>query len=475
MKLIVLDPGHGGQDPGAVFQRLQEKAVNLDIAKRVRAYLEKEYEVKVMMTREGDSTVSLEARTNLANSVKADYFCSIHHNAGGGTGFESYRFNGTNSFSSKAKTYQEIIHREVINVVTGKYNRRDRGIKAANFHVLRETSMPSVLLEILFLDTTEDRELIQHESFKDDVSVAIGEGIAKALALPRKVTTNLFKVIAGSFKDRKNAEARLKFLQEKGLTALILTTTLNGAPYFRVQAGAFKERANAEKLVEQIKKLGVEAFILVEATMPAAPVPTPAPTPTPTPNPPLPAPVPTGLSIEGQSVIKAEELNAFVKTINPNAPLLGEYYIELGKAYNIRGDVAFAQAIHETNYFRFTGIVKQKQNNYAGIGATGGEVRGATFSTQEEGVLAHLQHLYAYANRKPLPTTYPKVDPRFDLVTRGIAPGWFDLNGRWAVPGTQYGQLIIKIYEKMLEETITVKQEELEKMRDVLVEVRSNN
>lgn len=466
MKLIVLDPGHGGQDPGAVFQQLREKDVNLDIAKRVRTYLEKEYECKVMMTREGDTTVSLEARSNLANSVKADYFCSIHHNAGGGTGFESYRFNGTNNYTSKSKTFQEIIHSEVINMVTGKYNRRDRGIKAANFHVLRETSMPSVLLEILFLDTSEDRALIQHESFKEDVSAAIGEGIAKALALPRKVTTNLYIVIAGSFKDKKNADSRLKFLQQKGIIALVVTTTLNGAPYFRVQAGAFKERQNAENQVKQIKKLGAEAFILVEATMPSAPTPNPVPTP--------PQPAPSGLPIEGQSVMKSEELDAFVKTVNPNAPLLGEYYLELGKEYSIRGDVAFAQAIHETNYFRFTGVVKPEQNNYAGIGATGGEVRGATFATQEEGVLAHLQHLYAYANRRPLPSSYPKVDPRFDLVTRGIAPGWFDLNGRWAVPGNQYGQLILKIYERMLEETITVKQEELEKMRDVLVEVRSN-
>ncbi|MGD6775892.1 N-acetylmuramoyl-L-alanine amidase [Sutcliffiella horikoshii] len=474
MKLIVLDPGHGGQDPGAMFQRLQEKVVNLDIAKRVRAYLEKEYEVKVMMTREGDSTVSLEARTNLANSVKADYFCSIHHNAGGGTGFESYRFNGSNTFSSKSKSFQEIVHREVINVVTGKYNRRDRGIKAANFHVLRETSMPSVLLEILFLDNTEDRALIQHETFKEDVSAAIAEGLAKALALPRKVTTNLYKVIAGSFKDRKNADARLKFLQEKGITAFIATTTLNGAPYFRVQAGAFKERENSENLVAQIKKLGVEVFILVETTMSPAPLP-PVDSAPPTPPSPPNVPKPTGLSIEGKSALKAEELDTFVKGINPNAPLLGEYYIELGKAYNIRGDVAFAQAIHETNYFRFTGIVNPNQNNYAGIGATGGEVRGAAFATPEEGVLAHIQHLYAYANRKQLPTTYPKVDPRFDLVTRGIATGWIDLNGRWAVPGTQYGQLILKIYEKMLEETITVKQEELEKMRDMLVELRNSN
>ncbi|QFT88404.1 Sporulation-specific N-acetylmuramoyl-L-alanine amidase [Bacillus sp. THAF10] len=467
MKIIVLDPGHGGQDPGAVHQTLMEKDLNLNIAKRVRAYLEKEYEVKISMTREGDSTVSLEARTSLATSIKADYFCSIHHNAGGGTGFESYRNSG--STSSKERTYHEIIHREIVNVVTGKYNRRDRGIKTANFHVLRETKMPAVLLELLFMDTAQDRELLLHESFKEDISKAIGEGLAKALALPKKVTTNLYKVIAGSFKDRKNAEARLLYLQQKGITAIIVTTTLNGAPYYRVQAGAFKDRENAERYVEQIKKNGVEAFILVEETLPAAPTP-PSP-----PSPPEPSPTPTGLSIEGSAVIEAEELDAFVKTIHSNAPLLGKYYIALGKTYGIRGDVAYAQAIHETNYFRFTGAVKANQNNFAGIGATGGDVRGAVFATPEEGVLAHIQHLYAYANKKPLPNTYPKVDPRFDLVTRGIAPTWVALNGRWAVPGTNYGQLILKIYEKILEETITIKQQEIEKMRDALVELRNSN
>lgn len=453
MKIIVLDPGHGGQDPGAVYQTLREKDVNLYIAKRVRTYLENIYDVKIAMTREEDTTVTLEARTSLANSLKADYFCSIHHNAGGGTGFESYRYN--DSKSSIERTFQEIVHGEIINVVTGKYNLRDRGIKTANFHVLRETTKPAVLLEILFLDTAADRALIQQESFKADVSKAIGEGLAKALALPRKVTTNLYKVIAGSFKDRKNAEARVLYLKEKGVTTIISTTTLNGAPYFRVQAGAFKERVNAEKLVETIKKLGVEAFILVEETKPATPTPPPA-------------PAPTGLSIQGNAAMKAEELDAFLKTINQNAPLLGKYYIELGAAYNIRGDVAYAQAIHETNYFRFTGDVKADQNNYAGIGATGGKVRGAVFATPEEGVLAHIQHLFAYASKDPLTATYPKVDPRFDLVTRGIAPGWLDLNGRWAVPGNQYGQLILKIYSKMLEAAITRKQAEIEEMRDML-------
>jgi N-acetylmuramoyl-L-alanine amidase len=74
--------------------------------------------------------------------------------------------------------------------------------------------------------------------------------------------------------------------------------------------------------------------------------------------------------------------------------------------------------------------VNRGQNNFAGIGATGGDVRGASFSTPEEGVLAHLQHLYAYATTNPLPTQYSLVDPRFHLVQRGSAPTWTALNGK---------------------------------------------
>ncbi|MBT2734467.1 glucosaminidase domain-containing protein [Bacillus sp. ISL-7] len=143
-------------------------------------------------------------------------------------------------------------------------------------------------------------------------------------------------------------------------------------------------------------------------------------------------------------------MNQFVKKVNPNAPELGQFYQTLGEYYGIRGDVAFAQAIHETDYFRFTGVVNPEQNNYSGIGATGGDTRGASFENQEEGVLAQLQHLYAYATAKPLPDQYPLVDPRFHLVDRGSAPTWTALNGKWAVPGTTYGQSILNLYEKMI-------------------------
>jgi len=96
-------------------------------------------------------------------------------------------------------------------------------------------------------------------------------------------------------------------------------------------------------------------------------------------------------------------------------------------------------------WFRFGGQVLQEQNNFCGLGAVNGGATGATFDTPQLGVRAQIQHLKAYANAEPL--VNERVDPRFALVTRGCAPCWEDLNGRWAVPGDSYGQDILRLYD----------------------------
>lgn len=159
-------------------------------------------------------------------------------------------------------------------------------------------------------------------------------------------------------------------------------------------------------------------------------------------------------SILGPTLLSPEYLNQFVKNINPDADELGSFYLTFGEYYGIRGDVAFAQALLETNYFRFTGVVKTEQNNFAGIGAIGGGHQGARFDSPEEGVLAHLQHLYAYATTAPLPNQFPLIDPRFHLVKKGSALTWTDLNGKWAVPGDHYGQSILNLYKRIIDFTI---------------------
>lgn len=176
--LIVLDPGHGGTDPGAVGNELKEKDLNLDIAKRVKKYLG-DYQVQVQMTREDDRTLALNERAQLANDWGAGYYISLHVNAGGGTGFESYAYHNANA---AAITRQKRFH-EVVMSFYRQYNFVDRGTKRANFAVLRETEMSAILLENLFIDTVKDANALGNPSFREGLAKSICAGIVAALGL----------------------------------------------------------------------------------------------------------------------------------------------------------------------------------------------------------------------------------------------------------------------------------------------------
>lgn len=263
MTTIVLDPGHGGSDSGAVRGSFLEKRFNLDIALRVRNYLQNNYDVDVVMTRLTDNATSLSARTSLANRIKADYFCSIHINAGGGTGFESYIYHG--NVSNQTVKAQQIIHNEVMRQIS-RYGVRDRGMKRANFQILRETNMPAILLENLFIDTHSDLNLLRNDRFLTVLSHAIGEGLVKALSLRKKsqsTSSSLYVVIAGSFTSQKNAEGRRNHLRSNGIEAIIVQTKTGSSTLYRVQAGAFRSRNSAQSRLNIIRSLGFnDGFIM---------------------------------------------------------------------------------------------------------------------------------------------------------------------------------------------------------------------
>jgi len=181
---IFIDPGHGGSDPGASANGLREKDLTLAIAKECNRVLNEEYEgVQTKMSRTGDTYPSLSARAKAANDWGADYFVSIHINAGGGTGFESYIYNG--SVSSKTKEYQKKVHQ----VIAAGDGWADRGMKRANFHVLRETRMSALLTENGFIDRKEDAAKLKDPAFLKKLGRLHAEGIAKALGLKKKSTS----------------------------------------------------------------------------------------------------------------------------------------------------------------------------------------------------------------------------------------------------------------------------------------------
>ena len=146
----------------------------------------------------------------------------------------------------------------------------------------------------------------------------------------------------------------------------------------------------------------------------------------------------------------AERLASFLLGICPSpqftvpTSVLAEYYVRYCAEAGLRADLLWAQMIHETGYGMYGGDVMSEQNNYAGIGATGGGAPGATFPTAEAGVMAQVAHMVAYVyTSSPVAWANATTDPRFDSVSpHGVASVLSDLDGRWAVPGTGYGESI---------------------------------
>jgi N-acetylmuramoyl-L-alanine amidase len=183
-KLVVLDPGHGGDEPGAGGHGLKEAALTLKIAKRLRKALTDSFDVRVAMTRSDDRTVSLDARAAFANERDADYFASIHINSGGGTGYEDFVHVSVGP-NSKSARRRNAVHKAVATFMDGK-GMADRGKKKADFAVLRETSMPAILTENLFIDDRDDAALLAKDSFLTGLAKAHAKGIGAALDLPRR-------------------------------------------------------------------------------------------------------------------------------------------------------------------------------------------------------------------------------------------------------------------------------------------------
>ncbi len=139
--------------------------------------------------------------------------------------------------------------------------------------------------------------------------------------------------------------------------------------------------------------------------------------------------------IMGDSIATAGQLNALLLSANPQAAdylHLAKIFLEEGEKEGVRGDGAFCQSLIETGYFRFGGDVQPGQHNYAGLGATGG-VPGLSFADDRTGIQAQIQHLKAYASAVPLAGEC--VDPRYKYVSKGCAPAFEQLSGKWAVPG----------------------------------------
>lgn len=172
---ICIDPGHGGIDPGAIGKdpfTLNEKDVTLSIS----LFLKKEFEEKghtVLLTRDKDVAVSLADRAKTANRNDADIFISIHCNSAGkkeAEGIETWIFTDSNA----GKKLAEPVQKSLVNTFP---THKNRGIKEANFQVLRETNMPAILVECEFISNPTQLQFLSDKENQEKIATAIASAI----------------------------------------------------------------------------------------------------------------------------------------------------------------------------------------------------------------------------------------------------------------------------------------------------------
>ena len=226
MVLLFLDAGHGGKDAGAVGNGLKEKDLTLDICKRIQEGLLNYEDVAVLMSRDSDIYLTLDQRTQKANKANADILLSVHINsaAASARGFETFVHPETRAAT---KAFQNVLHPEIFKSMA--VNVPDRGKKAQNFHMLRESKMSAVLTENLFISNPSDAALLGKADFRQKIAQGHIIGLEKFLGLkknerkpPPPVKNNkLWIVQVGAFEEKENAEALAADLIKKGYRPFI--------------------------------------------------------------------------------------------------------------------------------------------------------------------------------------------------------------------------------------------------------------
>lgn len=225
-KIVCIDAGHGGRDSGAVNGSRYEKYDTLKLALLLKKSLQKSG-VTVILTRSEDKYVTLQERTDLANSKEADLFISLHRNAftnSGANGVEAWVY-----LTATGETHQYAAL--VLNELESVGIQVLRGLKQGNFHVTRETKMPSCLLELGFISNKKDNELFDEKIYQ------YADAIARAMCTFLGIKPDEDIIDEGNCSD--GAACKL----------------------YRVQVGAYKNAENAHRVADELKELGYSTFV----------------------------------------------------------------------------------------------------------------------------------------------------------------------------------------------------------------------
>ncbi len=216
MAKVFLSAGHGGSDPGAVANGLQEKVINLNALLACKEELER-HGVTVVCSRVTDENDPVGQETNEVNASGADIAVSFHANAGGGDGFEAFYYSS--SFAGKRLA---TLCEEQVKLL----GQNSRGLKSGNhLYFIRNTVMTAVLLESFFVDNAKDKLIGDTVSEQCAFGVAYAKAILEYLGIEykeKKADNTLYRVQTGAFKDQGNANALAMKLKNAGFDTIIV-------------------------------------------------------------------------------------------------------------------------------------------------------------------------------------------------------------------------------------------------------------
>ncbi len=266
---VVIDPGHGGKDPGKPGDKnnkLHEKDINLSIALKLGGYIQQKLKgVKVTYTRTRDNFVSLEQRTEMANKLNADYFISIHCNSNPNKWISGAKLHIHSHSDTQSKVWAKTIEKDLVT----RAQRKSRGIMSAydrgyNLYVLQNTKMPAILAELGFLTNPTDSRYLSSEQGRVFLASSLFRSFRDFIS--DKQTAGLYKV-------QIMASQKKVSLQNKGFKKLGMKVeelrvgtnrkTSNNKFIYKYMVGTEPTKDAAYQLASKVKKLGFkDAFVV---------------------------------------------------------------------------------------------------------------------------------------------------------------------------------------------------------------------
>ena len=273
---VYIGIGHGGSDPGAVANGIEEADANLVIGTAAAAELER-HGVEVMLSRTTDITESTATKVKECNAFGADLAGDIHNNAGGGDGAEVFHSIAFGVGEDLAENILEEIEDIGQNSRGTKTKKNSSGADA--FLFIRGTDCPAVIVECAFLDNKKDVQIIDTVAEQKAMGVAIAKGFLRTLKVPYKTQPSTtqqttvqkpakptqpqyprtsYRVQVGSFGKKAHALSKMQAVQSAGFDAYVVSVD---GKLWRVQIGDFATKPEADKLMEKVQAAGFSGYV----------------------------------------------------------------------------------------------------------------------------------------------------------------------------------------------------------------------